>query len=175
MLDQFYVGRDIERFGPFSAARLKDLADSGRLRATDTIWREGMASPILAGQVKKLFPPAQPKTHVDFVSAPEVAVTPAYAAPETTAQSAAVATVEKEAPHVHQPEPARKRRAVALKGVIILSQDGQYVYYRKKCVQCSHEDTSRSSMLIFPGVIRSNFFCTKCRKSRVVELQGMIQ
>ncbi len=179
MLDQFYVGRNDKRFGPFSAAQLKDLADAGRLRPTDTIWREGMAKPVLAGKVKKLFPPPRPKTHVLAAGAP--------AAPGTTVESAAAETsVETDpvpapapAPRAEPaqsrtPEAPRKRRALATKGAVLLSQDGTYVQYRKKCVECGHEDNCRTNALITPGSMRNTYFCPKCRKSRVVELQGLM-
>jgi uncharacterized protein DUF4339 len=71
------------------------------------------------------------------------------------------------------PEPARKRRAVALRGAVIVSQDGVVVHYRKKCTQCGFEDRCRSSMSISNGMTRAHFFCPKCRKARDVQIQGI--
>jgi hypothetical protein len=73
------------------------------------------------------------------------------------------------------PEAARKRRAIGLKGAVILSQDGVRVQYRKKCSDCGHEDTCRSSMAIGNGITRSHFYCTRCRKNRMVEIHGTVQ
>jgi hypothetical protein len=79
-----------------------------------------------------------------------------------------------EAP-VRQPEPVKKRRAVAVKGAVLVSQDGVSVHYRKKCSACGHEDACRSTMLIGNGTTRASFFCKKCRKNREVEIRGMAQ
>jgi hypothetical protein len=81
----------------------------------------------------------------------------------------------KDRPAPRPPDPVKKRRAVALRGAIILAQDGVSVQYRKKCQECGFEDTSRSSMLIGQGVTRSHFFCRKCRKNREVEIRGSLQ
>ena len=70
------------------------------------------------------------------------------------------------------PEPVRKRRALAVKGATLLSQDGVTVYFRKKCSQCGFEDSCRSSMRIGQGIARNHFFCPKCRKKREVQLRG---
>jgi len=73
------------------------------------------------------------------------------------------------------PEPVRKRRAVALKGAIILSQDGATVHFRKKCTQCGFEDRSRSTLPIGNGMTRVHFYCPECRKGRDVQIQGIMQ
>lgn len=73
------------------------------------------------------------------------------------------------------PAPARKRLAVAHKGAVIMSQDGVTVQYRKKCSQCGCEDRCRSSMPIGNGTTRAQFYCPKCRKSREVLIQGIMQ
>src|SRR5262249_53936274 len=80
-----------------------------------------------------------------------------------------------EQPPPRPPEPARKRRAVAIKGAVVMSQDGYTVQYRNKGFQCGFEDACRSSMLIGNGVTRASFFCPSCRKIRVVLIQGMMQ
>jgi hypothetical protein len=80
--------------------------------------------------------------------------------------------VANENPLSRPPAPARKRQAFALSGAILISQDGVTVHYRKKCSQCGCEDRCRSSMLIGNGIVRSHFFCPKCRKNREVQLRG---
>jgi Predicted membrane protein len=55
MLKQFYVARNNKRLGPFSAAQLRRFAADGRLRPTDTVWKEGMEKPVAAAKVKSLF------------------------------------------------------------------------------------------------------------------------
>jgi hypothetical protein len=72
-------------------------------------------------------------------------------------------------------EPPRKRQAFALKGAILLNQNGVTVHFRKKCSQCGFEDACRSSMPIGQGVTRSHFYCRKCRKNRDVEIRGVVQ
>ena len=73
-----------------------------------------------------------------------------------------------------QGDPPRKGRALAVKGAVISSQDGEFVHFRKKCDKCGYEDTSRTSMRIRTGVSRESFFCPKCRKVREVQIQGII-
>jgi hypothetical protein len=68
----------------------------------------------------------------------------------------------------------KKGRAVAVKGAILISQDGQTIQYRKKCCKCGHEDASKNRMPIRHGLTRANFFCPKCRKLSPVEIQGMM-
>jgi hypothetical protein len=168
MKDQFFVGRQSKRFGPYTAAQLKELAETGRLRTTDTIWREGMASPVEAGKVKKLFPGTQPKAIVPVAAA--AVISPSLVEIE------GAPTPPPPAPALPPPpEPVKKRRAIAVKGAIINSQDGVRVEFRKKCIDCGHEDSCRSSMLIGQGITRTTFFCPKCRKLRPVELQGQLQ
>lgn len=46
--------------GPLSNSELKSLADSGRLKPNDNIWKEGLAEWIPAGKIKGLFPMPPP-------------------------------------------------------------------------------------------------------------------
>ena len=176
MSDQFFVDRDGKRFGPFSALKLKELASSGQIYLTDSVWKQGMERPILASRVKNLFPappPPLPPADIPPPIPPVVEETqPVPAAEPQTVQPIPVPPATP-ARSLH-PEPARKRRATAQKGAVLISQDGATVYYRKKCVQCGHEDTSRSCMPIIPGLNRSHFFCPRCRKSREVVIQGLV-
>ncbi len=61
-----------------------------------------------------------------------------------------------------------------MKGAVIVSQDGHSVFYKKKCFACGHEDGCRSTMVIGIGITRAHFFCTKCRKNREVQMQGLV-
>lgn len=74
-------------------------------------------------------------------------------------------------PDLHA-EKSRRRRAVSVKGAVLVIQDGYLVYYRKLFSACGFEDNCRSTMLISTGITRSHFFCPKCRKSREVQIQG---
>jgi GYF domain 2 len=67
----------------------------------------------------------------------------------------------------------KKGRAMAVRGAVIVSQDGTMVFFRKKCTQCGHEETGRNRLPIRNGVMRAGYFCPKCRKVRPVEIQGM--
>jgi hypothetical protein len=71
----------------------------------------------------------------------------------------------------HQ-EQARKGRATAGRGAIVVAQDGINVKYRKKCTVCGHEDSAWHTMPIRNGPTRVPFYCPKCRKSRDVEIMG---
>ncbi len=68
-------------------------------------------------------------------------------------------------------KPVKKGRAIAVKGAIIVSQDGTSAKYKHKCPVCSSEGSSWNSMRITAGVVRAVFFCTKCSKKRDVEIQ----
>jgi hypothetical protein len=58
MVSQWYYGRADDKHGPFSAHQLKDLAATGDLRRTDTVWKEGVERGFLAAKVERLFEPA---------------------------------------------------------------------------------------------------------------------
>src|SRR5207253_2044007 len=61
-------------------------------------------------------------------------------------------------------KPASKKRAIGVRGVVILRQDGDTVQYRKKCSRCGHEDANRTTRPIRKGITSDHFFCPKCRK-----------
>lgn len=52
---EWFYAQQNKRFGPVSAAELKALADSGKLRPDDLVWREGMDGWVPARRVKGLF------------------------------------------------------------------------------------------------------------------------
>jgi hypothetical protein len=72
-----------------------------------------------------------------------------------------------------QPEPIQKLRVVAIRGAVIVSQDGRVACYKKKCINCGHEDPNRTTMQIRRGINRVSFFCPECRKTRTAEIQGL--
>ena len=65
-----------------------------------------------------------------------------------------------------------RARAVAGKGVTIIGQDGKTVKFRMKCTTCGKEDSSWKSLAIPHGVLRTGFYCAKCRKRRDAEVYG---
>jgi hypothetical protein len=179
MIDLVYVGRGDRTFGPFSSAQLRGLAEAGRLRATDVLWREGTEKRVLASRVQNLFPVPQARAPLPDADAP--AVESDWSLPDPPDGLVPLEPIPplqaapKKKPPVPQPEKPRKRRAVGVKGAILLGQDGVSVHYRKKCWQCGFEDGCRSSMRIGQGVVRAHFYCPKCRKNRDVQIQGMMQ
>jgi hypothetical protein len=217
MIEQIYVERSGRKFGPFSATQLKALARAGKLRPTDTVWKEGMEKAVLAAQLKNLFPsiPTLPcpvdavaakatqaasstassddpsVSYLDGSAIADLAHTPPKELPETSGKNAPtvlcqeIPTVADQSadhntslnarPPVRHSEKPRMRRAVAVQGAVLASQDGYSVHYRKKCSACGFEDNCRSTMLISTGITRSHFFCPKCRKSREVQIQGTMQ
>jgi hypothetical protein len=61
MAEKWYYVQEGEKFGPFSATQLKELAAREQLRPQDTVWREGMKQRVLAVKVRHLSPPIQAK------------------------------------------------------------------------------------------------------------------
>jgi GYF domain 2 len=55
MASSWYYAHDENKFGPFSPAQLKDLADAGTILPVDTVWKEGREKGVLASRVKNLF------------------------------------------------------------------------------------------------------------------------
>jgi TM2 domain-containing membrane protein YozV len=52
---EWYYSAGNDRQGPVSAAELKKLADAGTLKATDLVWKDGMADWVPAKSIKGLF------------------------------------------------------------------------------------------------------------------------
>ena len=111
--------------------------------------------------------PGTPGEHTPAVTVPTV--------PPARTSTTVQPPEHKAGPNVATPSRHMMRRAVGMKGAVLLSQDGYNVHYRKKCSQCGFEDTCRSTMLINIGFTRSHFFCPKCRKSREVQIKGSMQ
>jgi hypothetical protein len=192
MTDQWYFARDGKTSGPFSAARLQELAAAGEVRPQDAVWKEGMDRRVLASKVKGLFaaspapapPPPAPAAEPPPPPPPEAAEEPApppEPEPEPAEQAeepAAPAEADKPEPPPEEkftapPQPTKVFRVLSIKGGVIASQDGTIVKFRKKCLRCGYGDTSLTTMRIRSGTTRVNFFCPKCRKSQLTEVNGV--
>ena len=176
----YYAHADMEKVGPFSPTQLKELAAAGSILPIDTVWLEGNATGVLASRVRHLFAPdvalalRTARTSPVAIAA-DVSVSPpvANATQATQAEIPAQAeTVLTPAPKSTPKErPKNKGRAVALTGADIVSQDGAYARYRKKCMKCAHKDASCHMITITNKLFKANFFCPKCRKRREVAIQ----
>jgi hypothetical protein len=169
MVDTWFYARDAQRLGPFSSARLLEMATIGEILPTDTVWKRGIAHGVLAAKVKNLFPAAQienfPPTEPPVATAGASNLAPAEDSPPIAPPGTPAPTSNL--------QPAKKGRAIALTGAIVFSQDGLAVQFRKKCIMCGHVDVSKNKMLIRPGVTRLRYYCPKCRKLREVTIQGV--
>jgi hypothetical protein len=189
MPDQWFYKHDAEKLGPFSSAQLLELATVGKIKPTDMVWKAGIESGVPAARVKRLFPAPQiepaPAAHVDTPPPPDPAPaaisppeeTPAAANPSPPVGRSELASKETAPPTSSTGMPkvqAKKGRATAGQGAIIVSQDGAMVQYIKKCIKCGHTDASKSRMPIKHGTTRIGYYCPKCRKLRPVEIQGIL-
>jgi hypothetical protein len=194
MHQQWFYGQEGHKLGPCTAQQLRELALAGKILLSDTIWKEGIDKGVLARRVKNLFPvpdlvplrsdaAASAGQPVMLVPCPIQEYVPARAPETSPDQEAEVASTaqgnipHKSPPPAYQPsgekKPAKKGRALAIKGAKITGQDGISVQFRKMCTQCGHEDPSRMTIPIRTGMTRMVFYCRKCRKSRAVEIQGL--
>lgn len=148
MADQWYYGRGAEIYGPLSGWQVAELADTGGVLLTDTVWEDGSEDGVLASTIAHLFPAA------------ELAVSP----------EAVTVTV---APIPPLP-PVRKARASAGPGASIVGQDGKTVRFVMKCTVCGKEDRSSHTRTIVRGTMRAGFYCSKCKKRRTAELTGHV-
>ena len=74
----------------------------------------------------------------------------------------------------HQPpEPIEKLRVVALRGAVIVNQDGQSCLLQKEMRELRSRGPSRTTMQIRRGINRVSFFCPECKKTRTAEIQGV--
>ena len=55
MSQEWYYSVDGGREGPVSAGELKKKADAGAIKATDLVWKDGMADWVPAKSIKGLF------------------------------------------------------------------------------------------------------------------------
>jgi len=177
MNDRWYYAHDGNKIGPFSGRQLLDLAVVGEILRTDTVWKEGIEKGVLATRVQYLFPARTPSAvclpaAVQPVAVPLPIGAPAENIPDDIGlKPEAIVPVNPNRMN-SQPHPALKRRAVVVKGAVIVGQDGMHVKFRKKCTGCGYEDSSWSTLPITLGSIKAMFFCPKCRKREAVEMQG---
>jgi hypothetical protein len=59
MANQWFYSRNGDMRGPVTGAKLKALAEAGKLLPSDLIWKEGMSSWVSASKVKGLFPASE--------------------------------------------------------------------------------------------------------------------
>jgi hypothetical protein len=200
MADQWFYSHDDHKIGPVSSRQLKELAASGILLRTDTVWKEGVDLGVTATKVRYLFAttvvvvtaPLPPDAPLPEVAAVETSMTEQPAGADITvaivsiplpldfAKSAepdllrdVLAPIEPVSPP-QVPRHVPKARARAGLGSVVVSQDGTYVRFRKSCTTCGHNETSVSSMRIVAGMARLSFYCTKCRKLRNVTIHGTV-
>jgi GYF domain 2 len=72
-----------------------------------------------------------------------------------------------------KPPAVKVKRAIVECGAIIVSQDGERVRFRKKCVRCSFEESCNTVMRLMPGLNRQSFFCPKCRKLAEIMIRAV--
>src|ERR1043166_13023 len=116
---------------------MKEMAAAGTILPIDMVWKEGVEQGFPANLIKNLFPQ-------------QVAVgTTTDEIDKALARGAEEAAARAEPPPPEKPAPTKapsippkpkKGRATAIKGCDIVSQDGTYARYRKKCTKCSHVD-----------------------------------
>jgi hypothetical protein len=171
-----------------SAARVKNLLPRAPAPCPEDLSAPApsLSPPPTEAQVEAPLVEAGAKT-LPAKPAPAVAALPASAKEDQSAQKISPGLSPEDgdqaldeemapipAPPRAQLNQPKKGRAVAAKGAVLISQDGQTVQYRKKCCKCGHEDASKNRMPIRHGLTRATFFCPKCRKLGPVEIQGMM-
>jgi ribosomal protein L40E len=72
-MSQWYYARQGQRSGPVSAEQFKELASSGQILPSDSVWKKGMEKWVPAGSLKGLFP----KSVLSDVPPPPPSVAPA--------------------------------------------------------------------------------------------------
>jgi GYF domain 2 len=182
MTDEWYYAHDQNKIGPFSGRQMKDLATSGEILPTDTIWKAGVEKGVLACKVKNLFSLPQVILKLPLEKAAALPQLPARTPAEVTPPDTIVPVVVladsagtplgKSVAMSNQPtvtpKPARKGRATAMKGADIVSQDGVNARYRKKCTECGQKDSACHTITITNKTTTVGYFCPKCRKNREV-------
>jgi GYF domain 2 len=181
MTNQWFYGRGSDISGPVSGSELAELAASGKVLPSDTVWLEGRESGVPATRVKNLFPakgsPPVAAPVAEAADLPAVVPSPVVEIADLpvtpTASEPVPADSAPAAPVAARPAPTRAARATAGKGAVIIGQDGKTVKYRGRCSTCGKEDSSWKSVAIPRGTARFSFFCPKCRKRQEVEIYGI--
>jgi GYF domain 2 len=172
MVSQWYYGRGSDISGPASGQELSDLADSGQLLRTDTVWQEGVEDGVKAGSMESLFTPVVVPSFVPGEIPNEIGLVEIGAQVEYARASVLTEQVLTP-PAPVKPPPVSRARATAGKGAVIVGQDGKNVKFQMKCSTCGHQDTSWKTIAIPRGIARASFYCQKCRKKRDAEIHGM--
>ncbi|MBI3410921.1 MAG: DUF4339 domain-containing protein [Planctomycetes bacterium] len=195
MSNQWYYGQDGARLGPYSEQELKELAASGGILGTDTIWKEGVDRGAPASMVKNLFSrvgqatipmplePATPSLSVEHFPAIQADTSVSSDATLVPSNPDLAVLAENTEPKPEETTPTtldrsgtpqrteKKGKATGVRGVMLIGQDGEIVRYKKKCIKCGYLDLCASKMAIKSGTIRGTFFCPKCRKTGEVVMQ----
>lgn len=186
MAPLFFYGRDSAQFGPFSATGMRELAAAGEILSTDSVWQQGVDRKVPASRVANLFaltapaalkealPSVPPRAEPRGPVTERQEITPSQEADlAATVQAIHGTRPSEKAPPAPQ-APPRKKRVISIKGGVLMGQDGVTAQFKKRCADCGWEDACRSSVVIRVGSTRVTFFCRPCRKSRTVEMQGII-
>ncbi len=182
MSQLWFYGKLDSKLGPYSALQLRALAVAGKILVTDTVWKDGIVLGVLADRVKNLFPIPALVPRLKELIIPIVTLgmeephSPRMAAVgqvEAIVKCALVLDPKTANLPGEQKKLVKKLRALAIRGAKITGQDGVTMQIRKICTTCGHEDPARISMAIRIGKTRIVFYCSKCRKARDVEIQGL--
>jgi GYF domain 2 len=160
----YYAHEDQPKLGPYSGEVLKELAASGTILPTDTVWKAGVEEGVEAHLVKNLF------------AAPAAPVAPVIVKLESNGDEGTIPFADEAMAKEKTSRPKLKTRATAtaVKGATIVSQDGVDARYRMMCSKCGHADSSCRTIKIMPRTTKSGFFCPKCKKRREVVIQGRV-
>lgn len=60
MASEWMYAQEGKQYGPVSSSQLKALAESGKLKPTDLVWKDGMAQWAAASKLQNLFTPTTP-------------------------------------------------------------------------------------------------------------------
>ena len=55
-IEQYFLLRDGESYGPYTVPQLRDMLTSGELKREDCIWREGMRGRMALGSLPGIEP-----------------------------------------------------------------------------------------------------------------------
>jgi hypothetical protein len=165
----YYARGGAMKVGPFSGEILKELAASGVILPSDTVWKAGVDEGFEAHLIKNLF--AAPVM-------PPVLAAPIVPKLEANGDQGTIPfaddAVAKKTETKPRPKMNPRATATAVKGCVIVSQDGVDARYRMKCTKCGHADSSCRSIKIMPKTTKSGYFCPKCKKRCEVVIQGRV-
>jgi hypothetical protein len=174
MADQWYYWHDAAILGPFTGKELFDLAASGNILTTDTVWKDGVEAGVQASQVNHLFVPVLLALPRDPVT--NTTETQSDGTSKTAAAIPVASEPKADAPRwdVGSQKRGGKSRAVAGKGAVLVGQDGVNVKFLMKCTTCGYQASTWKTMPITRGTTKVVFYCQKCRKQRHAEFTGYV-